>query len=355
MSKLKVALVGCGSVAQKRHIPSFLRLKNHVSLCAVCDLNQDLARSVASRFGIPSVYSDLSKMLSKEHLDVVDVCTPPKVHAHVALEAMESGSHVLLEKPMAPSLSDCDKMIAASKKCGVKLSVVHNEKFYPPFLKAQQLVENGFIGELTGMRVLSLTHREVYMAHENHWVHKLPGGVIGETGPHAVYLSLAFVKNVKSVDVCARKKTDYPWVLYDDYRVELEGENIDSSIYISHASDYTAGEVDLFGTDYALKIDLQSMLLTRYKREYLKPTSVAFSSLSIAGQIVKGVMSNAFKVALRKPKLGHDIMIEKFVNSIINDQPVPVTPEEGRETIRVMEMIVNKLDQKYCGSRSHKK
>ena len=346
MSKLRVAVVGCGFIAQKRHIPSFLRLKSDVSLCAVCDLNQGLARSVASRFDISNAYSDLSKMLSKEHPDVVDVCTPPKAHAPVAVEAMEHGSHVLLEKPMASSLADCDKMIEASKRYGVKLSVTHNQRFYPPFLKAQELVKSGAIGELTGMRVLVLTHRKVYMAHENHWVHKLPGGVLGETGPHTVYLSLVFVRNVKSVNVCARKMTNYPWVLYDDYRIELEGENINSSIYISHASDYTAGQVDLFGTHLAIRIDLQSMLLTRYKREYLKPTSVALSSLSTASQIIRGIVSNAFKVMLHKPRLGHDIMIEKFVKSIINGQPVPVTPEEGRETIRVMEMIVKKLDSK---------
>lgn len=343
MNKLKVVLVGCGSVAQKRHIPSFLRLKKDVSLCAVCDLKQGLARDVANRFGIPNMYSDLSKMLSNEHPDIVDVCTPPEVHASVALEAMESGCHILLEKPMASSLSDCDKMIQASRKCRVKLSVVHNQRFYPPFLRAQELVKSGAIGELTGMRILSLTNRAVYISHEDHWVHKLPGGVIGETGPHAVYLSLAFVKNVKAVDIYARKKTDYPWVFYDDYRVELEGRNMNSSIYISHASDYTAGEVDLFGTDCALRIDLQSMLLTRYNREYLKPTSVSLSSLSIAGQIAKGVMSNAFKVAFRKPMLGHDILIEKFVDSVTNDQPVPVTAEEGRETVRVMEIIVKKI------------
>ena len=346
MSKLKVGIVGCGFVAQKRHIPSFLRLKDTVSLCAVCDLNQDLASSVANRFGLPNVYSDLSVMLSKEHPDVIDVCTPPKAHAPVAMEAMESNCHVLLEKPMSSSLPDCDQMIQTSRKYGVKLSIVHNQRFYTPFLKAQELVKSGAIGELTGMRILALGNREEYMAHENHWVHKLPGGAIGETGPHTVYLSLTFLKKVKSVNVCAKKKTDYPWVLYDDYRVELKGENINSSIYISHASDYTAGEVDLFGTDYALRIDLQSMLLTRYNREYLKPSSVALSSLSIAGQMVKGVASNAFNLMLHRPMFGHDIMIEKFVNSIINDHPVPVTPEEGRETVRVMEMIVNKLNQK---------
>ena len=168
MDKLRVAVVGCGFVAQKRHIPSFLRLKSHVFLCAVCDLNQELARSVANRFGVPNVYSDLSEMLSKEKPDVIDVCTPPRVHTSVATEAMESGCHVLLEKPMASSLSDCDRMIEASRKYGVKLSVVHNERFYPPFLKAEELVKSGAIGELTGMRMLSLTHREDYIAHENH-------------------------------------------------------------------------------------------------------------------------------------------------------------------------------------------
>ena len=345
MNKLKVAVVGAGFVAQKRHIPAFLRLKK-VFVCAVCDLKLEVAKSVASRFGMPNVYSNLSDMLKREKPDVVDICTPPKVHAPVAIEAMENGCHVLLEKPMASSLSDCDEMIQASRKHGVKLSVVHNQRFYPPFLKAQELVESGSIGELVGMRVLSLTQRGEYIAHENHWVHRLPGGVIGETGPHTVYLSLAFLKNIKNVYVYARKKSNYPWVFYDDYRIELEGENINSSIFISHASDYTAGEVDLFGADYALKVDLQSMLLMRYRREHLKPSSVALSSLSMASQIAKGVISNTFKAVLHKPMLGHDVMIEKFVKSVMYDQPVPVTPEEGRETVRVMEMIVKKVGQK---------
>ena len=344
MNKLKVAVVGAGFVTQKRHIPAFLRLKKQVFVCAICDLKLELAKSVASRFGIPNVYSNLSDMLKKEKPDVVDICTPPKVHAPVAIEAMENGCHVLLEKPMASSLSDCDNMIQASRKHGVKLSVVHNQRFYPPFLKAEQLVKNGSIGELTGMRIISLTPREEYLVHENHWIHRLPGGVIGETGPHVVYMSLAFVKNVKNVEVTARKKTDYPWVLFDDYRIELEGENITSSIILSHTNNYTISEVDLFGTDYALKMDLQSMLLVRYRRNSLKPVDVSMSCLSIARQIIGGVASNALKTVFRRPMLGHDIMIEKFVKSIINDQPVPVTPEEGRETIRVMEMIVNKLE-----------
>jgi len=347
LSKLKVAVVGAGFVAQRRHIPAFLRLKKYVSLGAVCDLNHELAKEAAKKFGIPNAYSNLSEMLSKEHPNIVDVCTPPGIHATVAVEAMEAGCHVLLEKPMASNLADCDKMIEAAKKNSVKLSIVHNQRFYPPFLKAEELVKNGAIGELTGMRIISLTPREEYLVHEKHWIHKLPGGIIGETGPHVVYMSLAFVKNVKNVEVIARKITDYPWVLYDDYRIEIEGENITSSIIVSHTNNYTASKVELFGTEYSLEMDLQSMLLIRYKRNSLKPVSVAASSISTAWQIMKGTTSNILKTILGRPMLGHDIMVEKFVKSIINNQPVPVTPEEGRETVRIMETIATKLHQKY--------
>ena len=337
-------------MAQNRHIPSFRRLKKDVFLRAVCDLNQYRAREVAKKFGIPQVYSSLSQMLSKEDLDVVDVCTPPQAHATVAIKSMEGGCHVLLEKPMALNVSDCDEIIEASKKYGVKLSIVHNQRFRPPFLKAQELVENDAIGKLTGMRILSLTHRAEYMADENSWVHRLPSGVVTEMGPHTIYLSLTFVKNVKNVNVCAKKALEYPWVLCDGYNIELEGENMNSSIIISHANDTTANEVDLFGTNGVIRMDLQSMLLMHYKREVLTPLSLALSSLKVAGHIAKGVASNAFRLMLHRPMLGHEIVIEKFVNSIINDQPVPVSADEGRETIRVLEMIVNNFNQKYGSS-----
>ena len=158
------------------------------------------------------------------------------------------------------------------------------------------------------------------------------------------------LKEVKNVEICARKTLEYPWVLYDDYRIELEGEDMTSSIVVSHANDCTALEVSLMGREEMIKMDLQSMLLLIYKREELKPISVAFSSLNVAGQIVKGIASNAFRTILDRPMLGHDIMIEKFVGSVKNDQPVPVSPDEGRETIRVLAMIIDRLDHKYVRS-----
>jgi predicted dehydrogenase len=346
MKKLNFGIIGCGFVTQNAHIPAFLKLKDKVALTAVCDLNEELAKKVAKQFGVPHAYSNLSDMLSEEQLDVADVCTPPQVHARVAIEVMKQGIHVLLEKPMALTVSDCDDMIQAAQKYGTKLCVVHNQRFRPIYLKAQELVEKGAIGKLTSMRTLHLTLSAEYMANKDSWIHKLPGGVISETGPHDVYTSLVFLKKVKDVSVHARKTLDYPWVLYDDYRIELEGEKINSSLLISHANNIVSNEVDLLGSEGVIRLDLQSMLLMYYKRRTVKPMSLAFSSLGNAAQIVKGITSNAFAFLFRKTFIGHDVLIKRFVDSIINNQPVPVPAEEGRETTRVMEMIVKNLDQK---------
>ncbi|MGC9059532.1 MAG: hypothetical protein ACP5H3_03980, partial [Candidatus Aenigmatarchaeota archaeon] len=148
------------------------------------------------------------------------------------------------------------------------------------------------------------------------------------------------------VEVVARKITNYPWVLYDDYRIEIEGENITSSVIVSHTNNYTASKVELFGTEYSLEMDLQSMLLIKYKRSNLKPATIATTSINMAWQIMKGTVSNALKTMLGRPMLGHDIMIERFIKSIMYDRPVPVTPEEGREAVKVLEMIVNKIGVK---------
>lgn len=354
MDKLRVAVVGCGLVAQNRHIPGFLRLKKNVSICAVCDTNQNIARNVAGKFNIRHPYADLQELLSREKPDIVDVCTPPQTHLSIATESMASGSHVLLEKPMAFSVRDCDKMISASQEHGVKFCIVHNQKFYPPFLKAQELVENGAIGKLINMRILFSVPRDQYVGQENHWVHRLPGGAIGECGPHAVYLALSFLRKIKDVDVHATKTTVHPWVSFDDYDIVLEGENLQCHIINTYSGDYSAFDIDLIGTKGMIKVDLQRMLLAFFRGQRLEPMShnihssgvlLAFSSLNAAGQILKGVASNAFATMLGKTFVSHYILIREFVNSIVNDQEVPVPPEEGRETTRVMEEIVKRLNQ----------
>lgn len=351
MDKLRVAVVGCGLVAQNRHLPGFLRLKEKVEVQAVCDINRELATSVSQRFCIPRAYSDLGEMLSHEGLDVVTICTPPHTHASLATQAMEKDCHVLLEKPMALTMSDCDRMIEASSKHRVKLTVAHNSIFQPAFLKFKSLAESGLVGDLVGVRIYFCTPPNDMLSHQDHWAHKLPGGLIGETGPHIVYISLAFLNKVTNIDVFAKKLLSYPWAPFDEFRIILEGERLISSVIISYANTSHAADVDLFGTKGVLHLDLQSRLMIRDMRRELTPADVLVSSGSVMYQIGAGIVSNAVKMVLGldRPGRGHEVLIERFVDSVLTDQRPPVTAEEGRETIRVMELIVQKLKEKYAG------
>ena len=346
--KLRVGIVGCGLVAERQHIPSLKRLKRNVVLQAVCDKNENLVREIATKYSIPGVYCDLSQMLSKENLDIIDICTPPQTHAPLAVEAAEHGCHVLLEKPMALKTSDCKQMIDASHKHGVKLCVIHNVIFESPFLKAKELVAKGAIGNFIGMRIFISDPREAMIMKKDHWIHKLPGGLIGETGPHAVYMSLAFLNKVKKVDVYAKKLLEHPWAPFDEFRIELEGEEAVSSIAISYASNRRNNYVDILGTEGALYLDIPSILLIHQgSKNSMGPTAFVRYLSNIAYQVTKGVTANAFNLVMGKLNCGHAILIENFANSILNDHQPPVTGEEGRETIRVMEMIVERLYEKY--------
>lgn len=353
MSKIKVGIIGCGFIASKWHIPGYQRLKA-VSVQAVCDISPQLAASTAKKFNVPNSYSNVTEMLQNEGLDIVDICTPPATHAPLAIEAMEKGCNVMSEKPMALKLADCDEMVRISQKQGVKLCVIHNELFRPPVIEARRLVEEGAIGKVLGMQWTRFTHREEYLAKENHWIHKLPGGLLGETGPHASYTSLAFLKKIKNVDVTAKNNLKLPWAPFDYFDITMEGEDLISSVIISHASDNYVADIGIFGTKGMLKIDLQNMLLTQYKLNNTKAISLARYTLGNGGKMISNVFSNAAKLIFAKNTLmmvnGHAREIELFADSVINDKRPPVTGEEGRDVIRVMEMLVQKLSQKYGGS-----
>jgi predicted dehydrogenase len=347
--KLKVGIVGCGAIARIRHIPAFLKLGGKVTLQAVCDKNESLAREAAARNGVTGVYSDLAQMLAAEKLDIIDICTPPQTHAAITIGAIEAGCHVVLEKPMALSTADCDRMLAIPRRDNQKLCVIHNQLYYPPVLKARKLVADGAIGDFIGMRIFMSDPQDEMIMRKDYWVHQLPGGIIGETGPHPIYKSIAFIGPVANVKVSARRRLEHPWAPFDEFRIDLEGQRGYSSIVISYSSHRRASTIDILGTEGALHLDLLSMLLIhRRKNTKMEPLNLALTSLGNAAQIVSGVTRNAFSLLTGGEFYGHNTIIKEFVSSIENNTEPPITGEDGRETTRALEMVVTKLRQK-CG------
>jgi len=346
--KVRAAVVGSGLIAGKKHIPAFQRLRHKTELVAICDLNLAAAKEVAARFGIPRTYSNIAEMLHSEKPDLVDICTPPQTHTRLAVEAMRHGSHVLIEKPMALTSADCDEIVRASEEYGVKVCVGHSDLFYEPFMKAKRMVANGAIGRVRGMRILLSTPTDYMTSRSEHWAHRLPGGVIGETGPHIVYMTLAFIPHIRAVSVDTLKvMNEYPWSSAEDYRINLIGDDAISSATVVYTTDQWAAKVEVLGDKGFLMFDLESMIVMHYRRIELEHIPVGFSLLRESVQLVRDFVSNTIRVAAKKVRSTHEIIISQFADSILSGSAPPVSAKEGREAVRVLNMVVENIESKF--------
>jgi predicted dehydrogenase len=282
-------------------------------------------------------------MLAREKPDLVDICTPPRTHAKLAVQAIEARCHVLIEKPMAMDVAECDTIIDAAREAGVKICVAHSDLFYYPFMKARELVARGHIGEFRGLRILLSTPTDYMTARPDHWAHKLPGGVVGETGPHVVYITLAFIPKIEEITVQAKKLLNFPWSAFEDYRIELVGEKAVSSIALSYATNQWMATVDILGSTGGLLVDLQGLALVKYDRRSLRPLTIAGSMLSGAVQNMASTCVNGLRYVTGQLRTTHAILLDRFIRSICQNGPVPVSANEGREAVRVLSIIADEL------------
>ena len=339
---LRVGLVGCGEIADV-HIPAILKLE-HVELVAVCDLDEDLARKVARRYSVGSYYTDLSELLLKGQLDLVDITAPPRTHLALSIKAMEAGCHVLVEKPMALNLDEADNMIEAAKNNRVRLGVFHSFLFLPAVIKAKSMIEKGAIGDLIGASIDHCDARDwPLIQNRDHWCHKLPGGIFGEMLPHPLYLATAFLGRLEANTVYSRKLSGYDWLAADELRVILEGENSVATIRASVNAPRSLMALDVFGTKASLHVSISSGVVIRYVGSRRKRFSDGLENIGTAYQWLAGTASGALRVALRPYGIGHHNLIEGFVESLQNDTELPVTAEEGREVTRLYQAIASQI------------
>ncbi|MFP7735283.1 Gfo/Idh/MocA family protein [Priestia aryabhattai] len=150
MAKVKIGVIGCGSIAQHRHLPEY-KMNEQVELVAVCDINAERANSVAQQYGVKA-YTNYEELLASGTVEAVSVCTPNYLHAPISVAALNSGVHVLCEKPMATSEEEAKAMIEAAKTNGKKLMIGHNQRFVASHQKARELIEKGEIGKVYSFR-----------------------------------------------------------------------------------------------------------------------------------------------------------------------------------------------------------
>ncbi len=343
-----VGVVGCGAIATHKFFPALQIIKDRVRLVGVCDLNKDLVSQVAQRLNVANAYTNVADMLSEKHPDILIVLTPPKVHADNVIAGLASGAHVLVEKPMATSVEDCDKMNIAAKQYDRKLGVMHSQLFHPPMDKVRKDVKDGRYGRFLGMRILLAVGHYEWIVQPNHWAHKLKGGVVGEAGPHATYLSLAFLDIVRKVQVfMAKHHPEDNWLIGDDIRYDLVADNGISSVYLDFGSNQTTAEVDIMCSEQLVRVDLQSRTLVTHNRPVSDLTAIGVGK-SVLGEVFQrmgGLTSNMVQYYSSRKLDGHYVGIVKFLNYIEGKGDYPATGEDGRRTIAVLDQVVDQLEQ----------
>ena len=156
---IRVAIIGTGNISAA-HIGAYLQFPERCKITALCDIFPEKAQQKAEEYGLEVTVSDSHKLLlDRDDIDLVSICTPPYCHGEIAIDFLEHGKNVLVEKPMAASLEKCDKMIEARNKSGKLLSVIAQNRFRDPIWNIKEILKSGKIGRVLHAEVDSFWWR----------------------------------------------------------------------------------------------------------------------------------------------------------------------------------------------------
>lgn len=342
---VKVGIIGCGGIAPI-HIKVYQRLKD-VEVTGLCDLNQERAKSLATRFQIKKTFRDYWDMFEKEDLDLVDICTPVSTHARIACDAANAVPAILLEKPMALNVSECDEIIKEVKKHGSKLCIGHNQIFSPHIRKAKSMVDS----DAFNLFCFRTTQKESYETLKRYnlappWnVSPEQKGIIWEVCCHLAYLQLHFLPGVKEIYAIG-SKVKYP--VYDDFAVLLRTTDQRFGIielsWLSHETETVYELRDTSGRRVQIHWEFD-YILENLEDPPFSASKVVRNFLVDEKRILQKWIRFASCYFHQRKLLPTFNLISSYVESIKNDLPPPVPPEEGKNTINLLECIEKSLQE----------
>ena len=199
MGKLiKVGIIGCGGIANGKHMPSLAKVKD-CEMVAFCDIILERAQKAAEKFGTKDakVFTDYKELLKESDIDVIHVCTPNRSHSFITVDALESGKHVMCEKPMAINSVEAKKMLDAAKRTGKKLSIGYQNRFRSDSIYLKQEAEADVFGDIYYAKATAIRRRAVPTWGVFLNEYEQGGGPLIDIGTHALDLTLWVMNNYK--------------------------------------------------------------------------------------------------------------------------------------------------------------
>jgi predicted dehydrogenase len=246
MNKIRIGIIGAGNIS-KFHVRGHQANSDLIEIAAVCDIVKERAEAAAKDWGAKKIYTDYAKLAKDPDIDAVDICTPHNMHAAPAVAAAEAGKHVLLEKPIAMNVDECDEMIRAARKSEIILMPAVNYLFYPPVVKLKELIDAGVLGEpltcVCHLRENGDWHTKTWFASKN-WKGQPEisgGGVLFDYAYHDLYTARWLMGEFEKVTAMVDKRTDLPSKPYliDDINMIIWK--------FKGVQKYGMAEVDMFG------------------------------------------------------------------------------------------------------------
>ncbi|SFK16459.1 Predicted dehydrogenase [Halobacillus dabanensis] len=326
MTTLKIAVIGCGSIAQNRHLLEY-DANEQVEITAVCDIVEERAQEIARKYGA-TAYTSYEQLLKEENVDAVSVCTPNYLHAPVSIAALNAGAHVLCEKPMATSKEEAEDMIAAAEKNGKKLMIGHNQRFVPSHVKAKELIESGALGKVYSFRT-AFGHGgpEGWSAEgEDSWFFKKDQAFIGAMGDLGVHKAdlLRYILGEEFVDVAGFVENNAK-------------ENItvdDNAVCILRSQ---SGIVGTMAASWAYNPNEDNSTVIYGEKGTLRLEDDP--EYSLVAQYTNGDIVNYQLGKIQSNEEGGQSdshVINHFVESILNDTQPLITGEEGMKSLEVI-------------------
>ena len=195
---VKVGIIGCGGIANGKHLPSLKKLEN-VRLVAFCDIIVERAEKAAAKFGVENaaVYEDYRELLKDPEIEVVHVLTPNRMHSVITVDALYAGKHVMCEKPMAINSAEAKKMLDAAAATGKKLTIGYQSRQRADSLYMKKEAEDGTFGEIYYAKATALRRRAVPTWGVFLNEYEQGGGPLIDIGTHALDLTLWMMNNYR--------------------------------------------------------------------------------------------------------------------------------------------------------------
>ncbi len=345
-NQFRTGIIGYGKIA---HIhAAALTSITESAFTAVCGRDEKRTREFASGYDVKA-YTNVTEMVIREKLDIVTICTPHPAHMEPVIQALTAGANVLIEKPLASSLSDCDAMLETARKTGKQIGVISQRRFYAPCLRLKQAISAGKIGKPVLGTVFMFGWRDQAYYTSDPWRGSWKGeggGVLVNQAPHQLDLLQWFMESEIEEVYGVWRNANHPYIDVEDTALAIlkfKNGSVGNIIVSNSQKPGIYGKVHIHGDNGAsvgVQTDGGAMFIAGMTT-ILEPPVNDLWTIPGEEQKLRGWVEedSEFFSSIKPVEYYHTLQIKDFIDSVREGRPPMISGQEGRVTVEIFTAI----------------